>query len=213
MAQQSAATRKVVHADIKLNSRPGACHALPRRAQHALGGRPSSPASRSRCSIPTTTAAPPRSSSWRPAPWCRCTSTPRSSRPTCSKARSRTTRACAGRAVLLAAGRQPARGDLAQRRADPRVLPEAQPLRLRREVLHRSRRALLASSSWVNDRELVGSYSAGRTLSSAWLAALASANGRAKAMISPTMPRRNSSTVTTKIAPWMTSTHSPKPAR
>jgi len=31
--------------------------------------------------------------------------------------------------------------------------------------------------------------------------------------ISPTMPRRNSSTQATKIAPWMTVTHSPKPAR
>ena len=43
-------------------------------------------------------ASPRRCSSWRRAPSCRCTSTPRWSRPTCSKARSRTTRACAGRA-------------------------------------------------------------------------------------------------------------------
>ena len=61
-----------------------------------------------------------------------------------------------------------------------------------------------------------GCYSAGLTLASP-----ASSSCRlplpdqrlAKAMNSPTMPRRNSSTVTTKIAPWITSTHSPKVAR
>src|SRR5262245_2826163 len=35
----------------------------------------------------------------------------------------------------------------------------------------------------------------------------------ASAMSSPTMPRRNNRTVTTKMAPWITSTHSPKVAR
>ena len=36
---------------------------------------------------------------------------------------------------------------------------------------------------------------------------------RTNAMTSPTTPRRNSSTVMTKMAPWITSTHSPRPVR
>ena len=97
--------RKTVHADIKLNNDPELATRfldVPNMPWETT----KFPASRSRCSIPTTTAAPPRCSSWRPAPWCRCTSTPRWSRPTCWKARSRTTRACAGPAS--SAGGRPA---------------------------------------------------------------------------------------------------------
>ena len=45
---------------------------------------------------------------------------------------------CGPGQFVLAAGRQPARGRVAQRRPDPRFLPQAQPLRLRREVFHGS---------------------------------------------------------------------------
>ena len=49
---------------------------------------------------------------------------------------------CGPGQFVLAPGRQPARGGRAQRRRHPRLLPQAQPLRLRREVLHRAGRAL-----------------------------------------------------------------------
>ena len=49
--------------------------------------------------------------------------------------------------VRVAAGRQPARGGGARRRPHPRLLPQAQPLRLRGEVLHRGAGEIAAGSS------------------------------------------------------------------
>src|SRR5262249_45578202 len=79
------------------------------------------------------------------------------------------------RSVRLAPCRQPARGEGTEWRPDPRLFPETEPVRLRREVLHRARRTL---RFFRRSRSL--DSNAGRRVAMAWLASVTLSGGRVR---------------------------------